>query len=124
MSRSSRVLTLLGFPADKISADCGNSGLNEAIAACPAHAYLLPTKEAQVAELNSWLALTVQMELKKTDESIIKDHCLRINEFLLSKTYLVGESLTLADVCAFDCLMTVGQCFAFPNIARYLRHSK
>lgn len=123
--RTSRVLDLLSCPAPRDDAAAvGNTSLIDAVIGSPAHAYLVPTKSVLLAELNSWLALTLHLEVQKNDATVLQDHYQRINEFLLPKTFLVGESLTLADVCVFDCLMTVGQCFEFPNIARYLRHGE
>jgi glutathione S-transferase len=124
MNRASRVLILLDCSACKVVADCGPAELVGAVTNSAAHAHLVPTNDAQAAELNSWLALTVQMEAQASSAALLKDHFVRINEFLLLKTFVVGESLSLADVCVFDCLMTVGHCFEFPNIARYLRHGK
>ena len=88
--------------------------------------YLLPSGDAPLAELHSWMSLTQQICIEQTipTPSLLKDHYTRINDFLLLKTFLIGESLSLADACLFDAAMTHGCCFEHGNITRYLRHGK
>ncbi|OIR57363.1 MAG: translation elongation factor EF-1 gamma subunit [Amphiamblys sp. WSBS2006] len=110
--------TSVYFLSQKLYAETEDGTLNDSLAA--AH-YLLKKKQApesltpyQEALVTDYIALAKKLRLSKEDSLLAA-----LNKLLLRKTFLLAESITIADIAVFAALQCTPDRIKYPNLVRW-----
>lgn len=121
--RVAAILKLLGInevPATTVGSQT-NTHLKQAVFQSGKAHFFGPIDEFNGAELTQWLS---QAEaISQGNDSFVKNHCKTINNLLRDRSYLVGNSLTVADAALLHSLSNRAASIAdLPELKRYLDH--
>ena len=116
MSSFTKILSCIGLPTTVVdsSAAEGNTVL-KCIVRDSALSNLLGTSAVQQVEVNQWLTLS--------QSALGVEQLQAVNAILLTKTFLVGFTVTLADFAVFAAISNHKMNIAeFSNLSRWFRH--